>query len=263
MAEGEEEMSLMKKLLILMVISFLSLGVMGCMSESEKEELLGYLEEKYGGKYEVVKYWTENDGTSKLYHQMLVHPEGEPEHLFKAGKFWDPTEKKDVLWDNFIEVKWSLDYTRKHKNEVTSLTSEEMDVQFIMNFPGEPHQKYKNMSFEDYLRENRIEASELSGVIGIAIKCEQEQNKQQKSELIYEIYKKIGEFNYKSFTIGVVFVKSTKFEEAKKLLKMKQADSLVSLEALGGESYQDIVYLYDIDTINSPKDILDKFLTRE
>ncbi|MDA8233308.1 MAG: hypothetical protein M0Z31_00595 [Clostridia bacterium] len=252
-------MSLTKRVFTVLASIFIIIGVTGCMSE--KEELVKYLEEKYGGKYEVVRYWTENTATSKLAHQMLVHPKGEPNILFKTGKYWSPTKQKEVFWDNYIQSKWSIDYTEEHKNKIISLDSRKMDVKFSIGVSGDPGSKFLNKTMGDYLKDKTGKEALPSGRIIVAIECDQEPDRKQEAELLFQMYKKIKNWGFDSYELNVIYVKTKYFKEAKELLGFMQADYMVPFEAFKRDSYYYFVYL--LDDITTPEDILDEFRTGE
>lgn len=77
----------LKKLISILMILVMMMGVGGCMKEGPeavKQDLLNYIEKKYGEKFVIVKYGLEDGYANIQFDHIVVHPQKDKEKVFMA-----------------------------------------------------------------------------------------------------------------------------------------------------------------------------------
>lgn len=77
----------LKRLISILIIIVMMMGVGGCMKESPdavKQDLLNYIEKKYGEKFVIINYGLEDGYANIQFDHIVVHPQNDKEQVFMA-----------------------------------------------------------------------------------------------------------------------------------------------------------------------------------
>jgi hypothetical protein len=195
-------MKITKKVQSILLALVLLIGVTGCMKSSE-DKIITHLEKTYDEKFEVEVF---NEGSTffkNMYgaDEVIVHPNGKPEHVFLAGEDRDHEGK---YFDTYVLSKWAYELTKKLEPEINTLFPEAADYRALIYVEeGKYDPSMMDMSVYDYFEKVNRDAFV---VVTMAIKTANPPTVSEYNEAVFQMLQELKNLNVQSYGVTVGFV---------------------------------------------------------
>lgn len=167
------------------------------------DKIVTHLEKTYGETFEVETFKEGNSIFKNMYgaDKVIVHPKGEPEHVFLAG---EKRDHKDEYYDTYLLSKWSDELTKKFKPKIASILPGDYEYRVLLYVEdGKYDSSMKDLSVEDYFSKENKDAEV---VIKIAVKTADAPNAAEYDEPVYRLMQLLEPLGVASFGVSLGFI---------------------------------------------------------
>lgn len=171
--------------------------------KSSEDKIVNYLEKTYDETFEVETFKEGHSIFKNMYgsDKVVVHPKGEPEHVFLAG---EKRDHEDEYFDTYVLSKWGDELTKKFEPDVKRIMPGDYEYRVLLYVEdGKYDSSMKDLSALDYFSKKNKDAQV---VIQIAAKTAGAPNPAEYYEPVYQLLQLLKPLGVEAYDVSLGFV---------------------------------------------------------
>ena len=238
-----------KRVGIILISLLLIGGLGGCMNNSDKKEILSYLEEKYNESFVIENFKSGNKLVNKYGgDEAILHVKDNENLVFSAGT---RANKDGGYYDNYLLIKWANDLNDDFNYVIKENIESNYDYKVSLYSASEHNaEELINMSYKEYMNYAKDDIR-----ISLELFIDVNENKDFSIyyEGIYNILNNIKSYNTGMYDLAVGFTKDSNDKAIQEHLRLANVTE-EDIESIDSDIVGKIIVTF-LNKVENPEDL--------